>query len=512
MKRYIALLLSLGLLLGLAGCNKQDAYTPTGNGLSDEAYTQPLQTGDTTQQLTLTYYRDRTMNPLASTDYTNRALMSLLYQSLFVVDRDYQVEPLLCGSYRMSEDMRTYTFFVDEKATFSDGSSVRAADVAASLLTAWESTYYKGRFTHFLSIVLSEDGGVTVNLSTPMENLPILLDIPIVKESETAVERPLGSGPYLWDVTGQTPCLRRRTDWWCSASMAVTAPVITLLEAESTTQIRDNFQFEGLNLVCADPSSDRYTAYRFDFELWDTETGNFLYLGFNETSSIFSDQELRSAVTYAVDRETLAAEFYRGFGRAATLPASPMSPYYNDNLAQRYVYDLAKFTQAVSDANLSSTHQVVLLVNSEDSLRLRVARSIGKMLTQGGMNVVMKELRGEAYVNAVHRREFDLYLGQTRLSANMDLSNFFAATGPLSYGGTDDVAAYALCLQSLENYGNFFTLHQTVMDRGLLCPVLFCNYAIYGTRGVLTSLTPSRDNVFGYSIGKTMEGAYIRSE
>jgi len=41
-----------------------------------------------------------------------------------------------------------------------------------------------------------------------------------------------------------------------------------------------------------------------------------------------------------------------------------------------------------------------------------------------------------------------------------------------------------------------------VMDQGLLCPVLFCNYAVYTNRGVFENLSPARDNVFCYSIGK----------
>ena len=47
------------------------------------------------------------------------------------------------------------------------------------------------------------------------------------------------------------------------------------------------------------------------------------------------------------------------------------------------------------------------------------------------------------------------------------------------------------------------------MDRGLICPILFRSYAIYATRGLVTELTPARDNMFFYSIGKTMADAKI---
>ena len=512
MKRILAAMLAVLLL---SGCGANADYVPTGDGVSwDEDYTGPVNTRpqeETVQELTMVYYPNITMNPILCTDFTNRALISLLYQGLFVVDRDYQVQPMLCGKYSMSEDMRTYVFYVDEKATFSDGTAVRGQDVLATLLAAKESKYYGGRFLHVTSMELTADGGVQIKLKTACENLPILLDIPIIKESQLQSDYPLGSGPYVLDTAGSEWILRRRANWWCKAEdMAITAGAIGLVKAESNIQIRDNFQFFDVNFVCADPCSDRYADYRCDFELWDCETGVFTYIAFSEDSEVFASADVRAAVTHAVDRDMLSENLYRGFGRGASLPASPLSPYYNQSLAQRYAYEPSRFTQTLIDFGLDG-REVIFLVNSDDSLRVRAARTVAEMLTECGLKVVMKEVSGNAYLYALRAREFDLYMGQTKLSANMDLSAFFSSNGALSYGGVDDVAAYALCQQALENHGNYFTLHQTVMDNGLLCPVLFCSQAVYASRGTVTNLTPARDNVCYYSIDKTMEGAYLRS-
>ena len=96
--------------------------------------------------------------------------------------------------------------------------------------------------------------------------------------------------------------------------------------------------------------------------------------------------------------------------------------------------------------------------------------------------------------------DYDLYLGQTKLSANMDLTQFFSEGGSLNYGGLENIGIYNQCLQALENQGNFYTLHQTVMDKALICPLLFRSYAIYATRGLITQLQPARDNLFCYHI------------
>ena len=513
MKRLIAALLILATIPALlAGCQiDTDAYVPTGNALTyEDGSNQNNIQQETDQELTLIYYPNRTLNPLNATDFTNRTIFSLLYQSLFVTDRNYKTYPVLCKQYSISKDMKTYTIYL-ENATFSDGSVLTAQDVVATLTAAQSSAYYSGRFQHIRSITAGENGSVVITTDTPMEDLPILLDIPIIKQTQLDAIHPDGTGPYRLDMAGGTALLRRRSGWWCNPDMVVTAPAIALKEATDITQIRDSFEFDSLDLVCADPGSDKYADYRCDFELWDCETGMFLYLFCNMDSPIFADANVRAALTTAIDRDALVDKEYRGFARAATLPASPNSPYYSQVLAAKYAYDGTGETlkKAVSAAKLKGD-PLVLMVNSGDSLRVRLAYAIAEMLAVSGLKVEVSECSDSKFQKNLKNRSFDLCLAQTKLSPNMDLSPFFDTYGSLSYGKINDTALYALCKEALANYGNYYTLHQTVMNDGRLCPILFHSYAVYATRGLLTDLTPARDNVFFYTLGKTMESALIQ--
>ena len=511
MKRFAAILLAITMCL-LMGCSEEEtAYVPTGDGLSAE---EDLPQQETTpeeetleQELVLVYYPDKTMNPYTCTDFTNRALFSLIYQGLFTVDTNYNVSPMLCTRYTVSEDMRTYVFYVSG-ATFSDGTALTAEDVYESLQAARTSKFYKGRFLHVSSLKLDESGGIVFQLDTAYENFPMLLDIPIVKATEIEADRPLGTGPYYMEQITSGMRLRRRSNWWCNPDMIITASSIPLVEAQSATQIRDAFEFENVGLVCANPGSENYADYRCDYELWDCENGIFLYLGCNIDSDIFSKPNVRAALTYAIDRDTLVSKFYRNFAHSATLPASPLSPYYSNSLAAKYEYNPELFIKALNDSYLGGS-TIRIMVNKNDTLRLRIAREIGKMMEACGLIVEMVEVTGDDYYYYLNIREYDLYVGQTRLSANMDLSAFFAPNGSLRYGGMTDPAIYAMCREALANKGNYINLHQMIADDGRLCPVLFQTYSVHATRGLLTGLTPSRDNVFYYSLGKTMES--IRS-
>lgn len=517
MKRIFAWVLCALLALGMfSGCADSDgAYTPTGDGLSyDENYTGPVYTRpqeEGQEKLTLTYYPKVTMNPIQCTDFTNRALFSLLYQSLFAVDRDYNIEPILCKSYKVSKDMKKYTFYLEE-AKFSDGATLTAQDVLESLKAAQKSKFYAGRFEHVKKMATTSDGGIAITLKTPYENLPLLLDIPIVKKGQVKNKTPLGTGPYILDTTSDAAVLRKNTEWWCSANLPVDVPAISLVKATSAEQIRDTFEFEDLSLVCADPGSDKYADYRSDYELWDCENNIFVYLSVNMWSKVFSNEAIRAALPMAIDREKLADDFYRGFARASSLPASPLSPYYSQVLAEKYAYDKGEaMKKAVEKAKLSSDTKVILLVNSDDTLRTRVAKSVASMLKKTGLKVTVQAKKTSDYKKALKNGNYDIVLGQTKLSSNMDLSNFFATSGSLNFGSISNVAFYTLCTDALANYGNYYTLHQNVLNDGRLCPILFRSYAVYAERGLLTDLTPARDNVFYYSLGKTMEKAKMEN-
>ena len=516
MKRLFSLILVFCLCItAFAGCSSGDEpYVPTGGALVMEGqddlptdYTEPPE-----QDLVLVYYPDQPLNPYQTADFTNRVLFSLIYQGLFTTDSDYNTEPMLCSSYTVSENMRSYTFYIDPAATFSDGTRVSVSDVLASYTAAWESQVYNGRFAHVLEVVLSEDGkGITMNLDSAMENLPILLDIPILKAEEVAAAQPLGTGPYFLEETRNGLRMRRRNNWWCTSNSVVTADAIPLVEATSVTQIRDEFEFGDVGLVCADPCSDTYSDYRCDFELWDNENGTFLYLGCNMMSEIFENQEMRKALTYAIDRVSLVERYYRGYARAASLPASPGTPYYNNRLASKYSYDLEKFVNAIqSTGNVGK--EIVLLVNKNDTLRLRVARTLAEVFREAGFRVTLSEKNNAGYQSALKYGQYDLYLGLCRLSPNMDLSSFFRNGGNMRFGNLTDASLYSLCQQALANRGNYYNLHQAVMEDGRIVPILFHSYSVHATRGLLTGLTPSRDNVFYYSIGKTLEDAMTVAE
>ncbi len=515
MKKHLALLLVLCLMLSIfSGCAAEDTpYVPHGDALmpEDADVNAPIEEEEEPQELTMVCYLDRSMNPFVSSDFTNRTLFSLIYQGLFAVSSSYEAVPILCENYRVSSNYKIYTFYVGD-ATFSDGTPVTIQDVDASFEAALNSKIYGHRFYHVIKRELNEDNSITFYLRTPMEDFPVLLDFPIVKASEVEAEHPLGTGPYIFEHNLAGAQLRRNGAWWCSSpDLDATAQIIPLVAAESPTQIRDEFEFADVGVVCADPCSDTYADYRCDYELWNCDNSIMVYLGCNVAYSqedVFEKDTLRSAITYAIDREELVKDNYNGFARPTAIAMDPAHPYYSDSLNAKYGYDPVKFINAMGMTKLPK-EPLKLLVNSDDSMRMRLARDIVDMLTECGLNIVLEEKPSGQFVQAVKYGKYDLYLGQTRLPPNMDLSEFFRPWGNLSWGSVDNEGLYNLCKEALDNHGHFYNLHKALADDGRIIPLLFCGYAVYADRGLVSKLDPARDNVFFYTLGRSDADALI---
>ncbi len=523
MKKYIALLLLGAMVLGLlSGCaGEETAHVPTGDAIVLEGQDPEdiMPTEENTQELTLAYYPDRSLNPLFGSDYTNRVLMSLMYQGLFAVDNKKNVTPILCSSYRSSANNRTWTFYIEDNATFSDGTRVTAADVVATYQKAMENDYYKHRFYHVAEVKPSDDGGVTFYLDTDMANFPMLLDVAIVKAAEVEAQIPTGTGPYIFSDNVGGATLVRVPTWWCgSLKIPATDESITLVEVSSVADVRDAFQFGGVSVVCTNPMSATFAEYRCDYELWQVESGYFLYIGCNVTySDHFEDGTLRTFLTYAIDRATLSQDHYGGRVSTVTLPCSPTETYYNRTLADKYEYDSLKFIDKMRGYKIpqkekGGNKEMRLLVNSDDSARVQIARDIAAALTDLGLPTTTLECSGSTYKDVLYYSNFDIYLGMTRLSPTMDLTEFYRPYGNLGGGGLANETLYNMVKLSLEDTGNFYNLFKIVAEDGRVIPVMFGCYNIYAQRGLMPDLNPSRDNVFYYSMGKSMKDCRLETK
>ena len=507
-KRLILLALCLALILSGCASEKQvknDPASETNDIISDAVMPEkePI-----TTNFGLAYQAQFGLNPYQCTSLTNRTILSLLYESLFTVTSGFQVEPVLCEYYDVSNDLKQYTVHLVPEAQFWDGTRLTSADVAASYQAAMNSPVYGERFYAVDEIETPDSSTVIFRTWIPYENLTLLLDVPIVQADSVDAAIPKGTGPYRLVQERYTNTLVRNGYWWQDTYDAVVSvPGIDLVPTASPTDVRDDFEYGVTSVVCTDPNSAAYVDYHCDYELWNCSTTIMDYIGFNVYHGLFSITELRVALTNIIDRKSIATELYHGYAEAAVLPASPLSNFYDETLAAQYDYNPEKFINAVR-LTKAKTSEAVFLVCNADPRRVDAAEFIAAEAEKYDIHLTVDAVNERTFEDRLYTGDFDLYLGEARLSPTFDLSPFFDG-GSLCYGSIYSNDLTAMCRDAMENSGNYYNLHSSVMAYGMLCPVLFKSYAVYATRGVISNMYPAIDNIFHSSNGRTLSDAII---
>ena len=485
---------------------KNEAPPDSGDIISD-AVTPEVNTD--VSSFGLAYQSEFGLNPYECTSLTNRTIASLLYESLFIVTSGFEVEPVLCEYYDVSANMQQYTVHLVPGVQFCDGTRLTSADVKASYQAAKDSTVYGQRFYSLYTMETPDDSTIIFYTTIPYENFTLLMDIPIVQADTVDSVTPLGTGPYRLVQERHSNTLVRNGYWWQDPyDAAVSVASISLVPTKTPTDVRDDFEYGVTGVVCTDPNSAAYMDYHCDYELWNCSTTIMDYVGFNVTEGLFCLPELRIALTNIIDRQAIATELYHGYAEAAILPASPLSPFYDKTLAAQYDYNPEKFTDAVK-ATRAKGSEATFLVCSSDPRRVSAAEFIAAEAEKYGIDLVVDAVNERVYISRLYSGDFDLYLGEARLSPTFDLTPFFFSGGSLCFGHIGSSDLTGMCRDALENSGNYYNLHSSIMANGMICPVLFKSYAVYATRGTISNMYPAIDNVFHSSNGRTLSDAIM---
>lgn len=550
-QRFLSLLCLILVLTLLTGCSDLSMESIgsflTGKEISEEtpeestaddipqqemASQAVMNQAEAPEVLRLAYQEEYGLDPFSTVSLNNRTILSLIYEPLYVINDEFQPEPVLAASQEVSEDGRTTTITLRSGVRFHSGQNLTAQDVVYSFEKAKDSDYYGNRFYYISSVTAQDSSTVVITTSVSYESVAMLLDFPIVRTgscgplatqednsdlddstsedtqqatSDAVSQYPDGTGPFLYDGSYE---LTRFADWW-QDTFFLGYTSVSLTPCTTATDIRDHYEYGQVNLVCTDPSSAAYAAFHNDFELWSAPTTIMQYIGFNHNDKVFGKASVRSLITYALDRETIVAEDLGGFGLPATLPASPLSPLYNAGLAADYAYNLNTF-HALREAaeiddytgdgildvytkDFSRSLSGTMIVNAASNQRVATANRIADALNALGFDITVEALEEQDYRRALANQNFDLFYGEIRMSANFDMGSFFRELGSASFAGSASANGVNLCTAMLENSGNAYDLHKWVMDTGMICPVLFKSYAVYTTRGAAQGLNPAVD-------------------
>lgn len=499
-KCLLVFLLSLALLFTAAGCGDwEEDLDPLGelSTYYKEENEPPLLTAITT--FTLPYYEEKTLDPITCDDGIQYTVSALLYEGLFAPDQTFTPQPVLAASYQYDSESFTYTVRLRSDAVFSDGSPVTAQDAAAALKRAMVSERYANRLQSVQQVTFSGDT-VIIRLREDNPSFPARLDIPIVKAGTENNTAPIGSGPYVWVVGADGPYLTPGPLWWKNETPPIAQ--IDLQAYKSTDAAIYAFTAREVQLLVCDLIGPENIPSTIAGDYVDTDTSVLEYLSYNVNRGIFADRSLRAAVSAAIDREELIGAYLMGHGCAAQFPIHPHSGLYPAELEAAYQSDsLAQALSQADTVSAQSSLSAVFLVNAENEFKVSLANRIAEILSVGNLRVTVEALPWEQYTQAVNDQEYDLFLGEAKMTADWDSAVFFGTDGALNFAYYSDpdmdglLAEYrsadaqsrALAAEKLCRY---------MSSEAPITPLFFKKSTVLTTSDLVTGLHPTEANPF----------------
>lgn len=501
MRRLLPLLLALALLLG--GCHhatQPPSPTPSPSPTLPSVTPTPA---PVERALVLPFDPDAGWNPYNGVATTNLSLLGLMAQGLTRLDDTFTPHLDLAATAAESENGLTWTFTLQE-ATFSDGTPLTAALAAGAVNAArTEPSLYASRLSGIRRVTGSEDGVLTISLTAPNHNLLALLDFPLVINTEAGA---LGTGPYRLegDRLGRNP-------FWTGA---VPTETISLFPVADSDDLLAAFQVGNVSLAPMDLASPN-AASPGQAQVWEYPTTQLLFMGFQCNFSLGKDPLFRQAVSQALNRANLVSTTLNGHGVAASLPAHPASGLHvpraasaldYDPMAAATLLDSLGYTLSEEDGlryNRRAPITLTLLVCQDSALQTAVGDWVVAQLAGVGITLQVNALPKEEYQTALEKGQFDLYLGEARLTADGDVSAFLTKDGPLAYG-VADVPELRDALAEAKKTGDFATFYDLWAQTPTCAPLAFQSASVLTHWGGVQPTGLSQGNLFADFLNWTL--------
>lgn len=288
----------------------------------------------------------RSLNYLLQTTEDERQVLALIYDPLIEFDQTLSPIPATAASWEVLDDGRTYQFRLDPRATFSDGTPVRASDVVFTLNTILDAdsvqfeSYFEDLDREQTKAI--DEKTVRVTFKEARAGRLLSFNIGVMPEHVYAegdfakTTKVVGNGPYVLARRGRdgTILLERRDDYWRDKpgiSSVLFRPIkddavawnairkgdvdVTRVNNDTWVRVKD------------DPAVTADIAFHDVYKLaWNG-------IAWNLSDPLLADARVRHALAMSFDRNAIIDALYHGQARPVTGPFTPDSWAANPEVA-----------------------------------------------------------------------------------------------------------------------------------------------------------------------------------
>lgn len=285
---------------------------------------------------------------------------------------DGSLAPGIAESWEYNEDRTELALKVREGMTFSNGTSVDAAAVVASLEAARSGSSTKQNLASIVQID-ARDNTVVITLSEPdaalvpsLSDTPGAVGDPTRLTSEDSKLWPVGSGPYVLakdkTTVGSKYVLEKNDKYWDAENFPYSTVEMQVIQDSSASQ---NAVLSGQLDYTGVPSKDALSQFpedRFKTGVNESSSLAALWLVDREGKVVpaLKDVRVRQAINLAVDRESIAENLNPGTNIATNQIFSRNGEAFDEELLSESKFDVAAAKKLMAEAGYADGFDVTM--------------------------------------------------------------------------------------------------------------------------------------------------------
>jgi peptide/nickel transport system substrate-binding protein len=386
-----------------------------------------------------------TLNPLEHTTAVPFNISELIHDTLFRVDAEGKLVPLLAEKYSVSKDGLTWTVNLRKGIQFSDGSPLNAHALKAhfdALLNPKLRVPLRFIWGSLKETNVIDDLSIQLPLKAPFapfdQTLALVCPQPqkVLEQYDADKMRqsPIGAGPFKivqW-VKGERIVLVPNEKYW--GKRPTVDRLVYQIIPDTTTRI---------TMLRAGQIDIAYSPTPADIQSLETDSKikvdrplspRIIFVGMNCQKGYLRDKRVRQAFNYGVDKNAIARKIMFNVVKPLDAPMSPILFGHNP-MENRFEYDPAKAKALLKEAGFPKDAAVKMITpTGRYTYDKQVTEAIQAYLMDIGVNLEVRTYDWPTYMAMVtkphEQSELELFLfgwGPPYLDADFALFMYFSS-------------------------------------------------------------------------------------
>ncbi len=353
------------------------------------------------------YGEPSNLDPIYDTNLPALNVYYAIYDRLATIDAEGRVQPQMAKSWSYSDDLKTWTFTLNEGMTCHTGEPMDAADVVFTYQTALSETTSRlgGYFGLIESVEATSPTEVVFQLKAPFapfDRQTTLAGIVCQEQYEAMGKEafgrnPVGSGPYKF------------VEWSAGDSISTTRyegyfgepgqyPNVVFKPVPDGTTRANSVQSGDLSMALLEPSLVPAVKEAGAVEVVTQPSNRVIYVGFNSNAPFLGDEKVRKAIDLSIDRKLIGENLLNGAVTPVAQLLAPVTFGYNPAL-EATTQDLDAAKKLLEEAGYDGSTITLSYPTTGLPQVDQLAQAVAYFMGQAGLKVEFDAQEQTTYLN-----------------------------------------------------------------------------------------------------------------